>query len=230
MKRRKLLALAGLGIAVSCGVPMSQSTVLSTSQLALAEGKPMQLLTEFRISADHYLFFIYDTGVNPSPDSFYSDPDEKRSDLGSYRQGYITNGRTICFGTDAHLNDHWIEVYASTQVPAFGKAERVIALPLRIDSGRVAITNLLYLTEPMKQVDINPGVWTVYLLAFNLGTDRLFNRGIPRPESRSGKQLDQLTDDQLKANWEFERYQIILVPGFQTPVGVLHGTATVRGA
>jgi hypothetical protein len=53
MKRRKLLTLAGLGIVVSCGVPMSQSTVLSTvlstSQLALAEGKPMQLLTEFRI-------------------------------------------------------------------------------------------------------------------------------------------------------------------------------------
>lgn len=197
---------------------------------ALAEGKPMQLLTEFRIFADHYQFFVYDAGVDPCPESFYSDSDEERSDLGSYRHGYITNGSTICFGTDAHLNGHWIEVYTSTQVPNFGKAERVIALPLRIDSGRVAITNLLFLDEPIKQVDIRPGVWTIYLLAFNLGTDQLFNRRIPRPESRSGKQPDELTDVQLKANWEFERYQIILVPGFQTPIGVLHGTATARGA
>lgn len=185
----------------------------------------MQLLTEFRIFADHYQFFVYDAEIDPCPKSFYSDLDEHRSDLGSYRQGYITNGRTICFGTDAHLNVHWIEVYSSPQVPNLGRAERVIALPLKIDSGKVGITNLSYLNEPIKEVSLNSGVWTVYLLAFNLGSDQYWDRRVARSERKS----ETLSDEQLKTNWEFERYRIIFVPSFQTPIGVLRGTATVRG-
>jgi hypothetical protein len=123
-----------------------------------------------------------------------------------------------------------MEVYLANQPPNFGRAERVIALPLQVNSGKIAITTLNSDPKEQKKVAVQPGTWTVYLLAFNLGTDELFNQRIPRPESRSGKQPNEFTDDQLKANWEFERYQIILVPGFQTPIGVLHGTATVRGA
>lgn len=168
----------------------------------------MQLLTEFRIFADHYQFLVYDIGVDPCPESFYSDPDNDRSDIGSYRQGYLTNGKSICFGTTADLNDHWIEVYSSTQVPDFGQAEKVIALPLKIDSGGVGITNLLYL-EPIKEVSVNSGIWTVYLLAFNLGVDS-----------------EESSDEQLRANWEVERYRIVLVPDFRTPIGILYRTAT----
>lgn len=234
MKRRKLLTLAGLGVVVACGVPMAQSpgssTLLATSPSAKADGKPMQLLTEFRIFADHYQFFVYDSDAEYCPESFASEVDGKRTDIGSDRQGYITNGTTINFHTDAHLNVHWIEIYLANQPPKFGKAERVIALPLQVNSGKIAITTLNSDPKAPKKVAVRPGTWTVYLLAFNLGTDQLFNRRIPRPKSRSGKQPDELTDAQLKANWEFERYQIVLVPGFQTPIGVLHGTATVRGA
>lgn len=182
----------------------------------------MQLLTEFRIFADHYQFYVYDTEVEPSPESFCFEPDEHRSDLGSYRQGYLTNGETIFFGTDAHLNVHWIEVYSSPQVPDFGEAERVIALPLKVDSGKVGITNLLSMSEPIKIVFVEPGVWTVYLLAFNLGSDQFWDRRVVRPE----RNPEPLSDEQLKANWEYERYKIVLVPGFQTPIGVLRG---VRG-
>jgi hypothetical protein len=185
----------------------------------------MQLLTEFRIVADHYQFFVYDAGTDPCPESFYNDRDEHRSDIGSYLQGYITNGRTICFGTDAHLNIHWMEVYSSAQIPDFGQAERVIALPLKIDAGKVAIANLLYLDEPLKEILVDPGVWTVYLLAFNLGSDQYFDRRLKRTELSS----EELSDDEIKANWEFERYRIILVPDLQTPIGILRGTATVRG-
>ncbi|BAU13300.1 hypothetical protein LEP3755_38390 [Leptolyngbya sp. NIES-3755] len=226
MKRRKLLTLSGLGIATAWGVPMSQSAIQSKSlsfpQLSSAKDKSMQLLAEFRLFADHYQFFVYDAAVDPCPESFYSDPDEKRSDLGSYRQGFVTNGTTICFGTDAHLNDHWIEVFSSVQIPDFGQAERVIALPLKVDSGKVGITNLLYLRKPVKEVTIDAGIWTVYLLAFSLGSDEFHNRGIERPKLDS----DRLTDEQLRNNWEFERYRIVLVPGMQVPIGVLHGTAT----
>jgi hypothetical protein len=186
----------------------------------------MQLLTEFRIFADHYQFFVYDVGVDPCPESFYSDPEDNRSDIGSYRLGYLTNGRTICFGTEADSNDHWIEVYSSSQVPNFGRAERVIALPLKVDSGRIGITNLLYSYEPIQEVAVDSGVWTAYLLAFNIGSDKYWDQGTASLREDS----EVPSDEQLKANWEFERYQIILVPDFQTPIGVLHRTAMVGGA
>lgn len=227
MKRRKLLSMAGLGIAASGMVPISKSAIQSTSlvsasQPALDQNEPMRLLTEFRIFADHYQFFVYDVETEPLPESFFSDPDDYRSDIGSYRQGYITDGKTICFGTVAHLNDHWIEVYSSPQAPDFGQAERVIALPLKVASGRVGITDLLYLHEP-KEISINSGVWTVYLLAFNLGSDQYWHRRVARTE----RNPERLSDEQLRANWEFERYRIVLVPNFQTPIGVLYGSATV---
>ncbi|MBW4538017.1 MAG: hypothetical protein KME43_02605 [Myxacorys chilensis ATA2-1-KO14] len=219
MKRRKLLTLTGLGTTVFGLVSTSRSVALSTSlpttQLALAKNERMRLLTEFRIDADHYQFFVYDSGTDPCPESFYSEPDDNRSDLGSYGQGYITNGKTICFGTAAHLNNHWMEVYSSAQRPEFGQAEKVIALPLVIDSGNIGITSLLDLNEPMKKVAVNSGIWTVYLLAFNLGSDPEGDSEVP-------------SDEQLRADWKAERYKMVLVPGFQTPIGVLHGAGAKK--
>lgn len=235
MKRRKLLSLAGLSLISSSLVArlelaIQTASIVLTQQSVLAEEEPMQLLKEFRLFADHYQFLVYDAEADPLPESFYSDLDDERSDIGSYRQGYITNGRTICFGTVAHLNDHWIEVYASSQIPDFDQAERVIALPLNIDSGRVGITDLLYLNEPSEEILVDPGVWTIYFLAFNLGSDRLWERRVARPERRSERLSDELSDEQLRTNWEFERYRIVLVPGFQPPIGIIHGEATIEAA
>lgn len=169
----------------------------------------MKLLTEFRIFADHYQFFVYDSSADPCPESFYTEPDNQRSDLGSYQQGYITNGRTICFGTEAHLNNHWIEVYLSEQLPDLAEAQRVLALPLQVDSGKVAITNLLNLGEPISEIVVPSGQYTVYLFAFNLGVDeaREWERGDFVDDDR------QLSDEELKAELNFERYKIVLVSG-----------------
>jgi hypothetical protein len=150
-------------------------------------------------------------------ETFYTEPDDQRSDLGSYIQGYITNGSTICFGTDAHLNSHWIEVYLSQQVPDFGVAERVIVLPLQVDSGKVGITSLLELDEPLREVAVTPGQYSVYLLAFNLGID----------QATKWQQRD-FTDDSDppagendRGNVNFEWYQIILSPGQPDNIGVV---------
>lgn len=92
---------------------------------------------------------------------------------------------------------------------------------MKVDSGRVGITNLLDLNKPIEEVNINSGIWTVYLFAFNLGSDQSYDRRVERPKLDS----DELTDEQLKNNWEYERYRIVLVPGMQTPIGILRGTA-----
>ncbi|MBE9101286.1 hypothetical protein [Vacuolonema iberomarrocanum] len=100
-------------------------------------------------------------------------------------------------------------------------------MPLKIDSGRVGITNVLYLNEPSEEILVDPGVWTIYFLAFNLGSDQLWERRVARPERSSERLSDELSDEQLRANWEFECYQIVLVPGFQPPIGIVYGAATI---
>lgn len=234
MKRRDLIAGVGLGAAIAGTTAITQSTIhpspsLVTEQAVFAEAGGMKLMTEFRMFASYYQFYVHDGDSEYCPESFYTEPDDRRTDIGSYRQGYLTNGRTIHFGTDADLNVHWVEVYLADHSPDFGKTERVIGLPLQVNSGKIVISVLFSEPDPTTEVALKPGTWTVYLLAFNLGSDQLFERREPRSDGNSEKDSKVLSDEQLKANWEFERYQIILVPGMQTPIGVLHGTANRRG-
>jgi hypothetical protein len=193
------------------------------TSFALEKGEFMRLLKEFRISASYYQFFVHDSQADFNPESFSSVTDDQHCDVGSERQGYLTNGQTICFGTLAHLNVHWVEIFLSQQIPDFNKAERVIALPLQVNSGKVRVSVLFADRKPVAEILIPAGTWTVYLLAFNLGSDSLFLRGSPRPKAESVE--GELSDEQLKARLDYERYKLVLVPGMQPPIGVLKGAA-----
>lgn len=180
----------------------------------------MLLLSEFRINADSYQFFVHDSEAEPCPESFYSDPDEQRSDVGSYRQGYITNGKTICFITCAQLHQHWVEIYRSEQTPEFEQAERVIALPLQVQSGKVNISDLVN-KPPVSTIQVDSGQYTLYLLAFNLGIDEYWEW--EHSDCISDEHGKPLTDEQLKARHDFERYKLVFVPGNPQVLGVVYG-------
>ncbi|NJL10775.1 MAG: hypothetical protein HC908_13080 [Calothrix sp. SM1_7_51] len=155
-------------------------------------------------------------------ESFYSDSDEQRSDVGSYQQGYITNGKTICFVTSAQLHQHWVEIYHSEPVPEFEKAERVIALPLQVSSGKVSVSDLINLGKPpTNTIKLNSGQYTLYLLAFNLGIDEYWEW--ENSDSISDEHGKPLTDEELKARLDFERYKLVFVPGSPQVIGVVYG-------
>lgn len=105
----------------------------------------MKLLTEFRLYASYYQFYVHDSKVDTALDDF-GEPGDFLHMIGSHRQGYITNDEVVCFGTDAHLNVHWMQVYLANDPPDFDQAERVIALPLQLNSGKAVISGLF--SEP----------------------------------------------------------------------------------
>jgi hypothetical protein len=177
----------------------------------------MQLLSEFDLFADHYQFFVYDSESEMCPESFYEEPDDQRSDFGCYDWGFITNGTTINFGTFAHLNSHWIQCYLADQQPDFEQAERVIALPLQVDSGKIAISDLIS-EAPYTEITVMPGLHAVYCLAFNLEIDQ--------DEEAVGNKFEDptgLSESERRARFEAEYYQIVFVPGAPSEVGVVKG-------
>lgn len=142
--------------------------------------KSMKLLTEFRLYRSYYQFYVHDSKADIALDDF-GEPGDFLHMIGSHRQGYISNGEVICFGTDTHLNDHWMQVYLASTPPDFDQEERVIALPLQLNSGKAVISELFSEPAPKREIAVAPGTYTVYLLAFSLGSDQFFDRRIPRP-------------------------------------------------
>ena len=184
----------------------------------------MERLAGFRISADHYQFFIYDSEAEPCPEYFYEEPDEARTTgVGSYKQGYISDGRSICVCTCAHLNNHWIEVFRADEPPDAGESERTIVLPLEISSGQACFTQLVSF-ESDCTVELSPGTYNVYVLAFSLDRDRLND-----PTKPSDWVEHPLTDEELAARLDYEHYQVVFVShGAEIPAyGVIHGEPTL---
>ena len=187
----------------------------------------MERLAGFRISADHYQYFVYDSEAEPCPEFFYEEPDGAReTGVGSYEQGYVSDGLSICVCTSAHLNTHWIEVFRSDAQPDIGKSERIIVLPLEISSGRACFTQLVSF-EPDCTVHLSPGRYDVYVMAFSLDRDRLND-----PTKPSDWLEHPLTDEELAARTDYEHYQVVFVKSdVEAPAyGVIHGAPTMAEA
>ena len=185
----------------------------------------MEPLAAFRTFADHYTFTVADSEADPCPSAFLDTSEGPQPGvLGNFEVGYITDGRSILVGTCPHLNVDWIELFRSKRAPNFGTAQRVIALPLEVSSGRVDFSTL----EVDAKVFMTAGIYTVYSLGFSLGGDRMTDPAKPPNWAEQ-----ELTDEELAAHTDYEHYQIVFVPGRTTDgrVGVIHGApdiATVR--
>lgn len=182
----------------------------------------MEPLTALRIFADHYTFAVHDSEFEPCPQSFLDqDFHPQPGVLGSFSVGYITDGHSILFGTCAHLNSHWIELFFSEQVPDLDGAQRVIVLPLAVSSGEVLVSSL----EVDATIALAPGQYTAYFLGFSLGRDQ--SSEPPWPQ-----EIVEFTDAEYAARTDFEHYKIVFVPGDTTNgrVGVALGAADIAGA
>lgn len=175
----------------------------------------METLGTGRIFADSYQFYVYDDAYDP----FETLPEW---DEANSARGFIADTRAVCLGTRAHLNDHWVELFVSAQAPEVGEAERVLAFNLSIQGNALALMGPTDGDEDILRFEVSPGDYTLFVLAYNIGTDA-FSTG----ELEDQDDDDDLTDEELAARTDYERYRLILVPGHSAETGVVHGDANL---
>lgn len=162
----------------------------------------MRTLAAGRLFADHYQFQVHDAEANP----YAEDPGwtEHRA-----RLGYAHTATSVHVGTVAHLNDHWVTVHTADTPPPFRPHQRVVALNVSFPSGRGVVASL---GEPVLEFEVEPGPYVLYVVASNPGVDLM-----------SLDEEGELTDAEIEARTDLERYDLVLVPGHGTPEGVVHG-------
>jgi hypothetical protein len=155
------------------------------------------------IFADHYQFYVYD-----STERWWETVADWSDE--SLRRGYLSSGRSIHLGTVADLNNHWLEVYLSSNIPDLDECERALAFNFSITSGILSILGLA--DEEESKINVENGDYVLYILAFNLGVD-----------------CREMDDEKLEQMTDIEKYKIILVPGRINNEGVIKGDEFISG-
>jgi Competence protein J (ComJ) len=158
------------------------------------------LLSAARIFASHYQIVVCDDPWRPLAD------DENWTDEKTL-QGFAGASCFRMVGTEADLNDHWIELYASDQPPLLDEWQRVTCVPFLCTTGKVHVMSVIDQEAPVT-ADIPKGNYAVHVAGQNLGIDL-----------RSKGEKLRLTDEALAARKDLEWYRIFLVPGIPTRTG-----------
>lgn len=154
-----------------------------------------------RIFASHYQLVIC-----ADPTAF---TEETNWGGGDAERGFAGNERFRMVGTEADLNDHWVEVKVVEEPPELESWQRVTCVGLRCSSGRIHVMSVID-DEPPISLDLPQGDYSVFVAGCNLGVDQ-----------NSLGEEDELTDEQLAHRKDVEWYRIFIVPGTPTQVGRL---------
>ena len=153
----------------------------------------MQILAATRIFADNYQLVICDDVMAFTEESNWCEGDVDR--------GFSGNDRFRMVGTEADLNDHWVEVAYADEPPSLEPWQRVICLSLSCNTGEIHIMSLID-DEPSISLNLPKGDYSVFVAGCNMGIDQ-----------SSLDEDDELTDEQLAARKDLEWYRIFVVPG-----------------
>lgn len=157
----------------------------------------MQKIGGCRVFADHYQFFLLDSQADP-----FTDMPEWSED--AVKCGYVANEKVIHIKTYAHLNDHWVDVFLSDSPPPQKRADQALTVNLNINSGCLLIMSSIDQDEEIYSVKVPAGKYTVHVFIHNLGADKFTQDGINESED------DELSDDEIEARYDLERYEIVL--------------------
>lgn len=157
----------------------------------------MEKIGQCRVFANHYQFYLLDSNADPATDM------PKWTDAAT-ECGYVSNDQAIGVGTRAHLNDHWVELYFDDDAPDTSGYDRAFHVDLQIASGRLSVQGLADMEDEVYSVDVPNGKYRVHVLAANLGVDQFSTGEINEEDDQ------ELTDDELAARKDLERYVIVL--------------------
>jgi hypothetical protein len=159
-----------------------------------------QKLGAARLFASHYQIAICD-------DPARSITDEENWNDDKVKRGFAGGVSFRMIGTEADLNDHWVELVASDAPPKLDDWQRVTCVHFHSSSGKVHIMSVVD-DVPTISAEIDEGDYSVYVAGQNLGIDQL-----------SLGEEQNLTDAELAARRDLEWYRIFLVPGTPSRAG-----------
>jgi len=160
----------------------------------LAAERIMKNLGSSRIFASNYQLMITDSMCRVITDDMNWD-DEKAE------RGYAGDQHTILVGTEADLNDYWVDLYQTESKPNYDDYQRVFSLYFSSETGKVLVSSVID-NEPSIDAKIGKGDYTIYMAGKNLGVDQL-----------SLGDETELTDAEYKDRLDLERYSIFIVAG-----------------
>ena len=154
------------------------------------------LLGAARVFASHYQIVVCEDPARPISD------DENWNDE-KFSRGFAGSPTFRMVGTEADVNNHWVELVATSQPPSTDEWQRVTCVHFRSTSGKIHVMSVLdFDSEPPISAEIEPGDYAIYVAAQNLGIDQL-----------SLGEDHRLTDAEISARKDIEWYRLFLVPG-----------------
>jgi hypothetical protein len=147
-----------------------------------------------RLFASHYQIVVCD-------DPLRSVTEEENWAAAKTRQGFAGAPCFRMIGTEADLNDHWIELYTADEPPRLDDWQRVTCAHFQSSTGEVHIISVID-HVPVISADIAEGDYALYVAGQNLGVDQL----------RLGED-NRLSDAELAIRKDLEWYRLFLVPG-----------------
>jgi hypothetical protein len=153
-----------------------------------------QPLGAARVFASHYQLVVCDDPATTVGD------DENWSEE-KVARGFAGKPTFRMVGTEADLNDHWVELVRVDQPPSFDEWQRITCVHFRSTSGKVHVMSVID-ADPRISADIEPGDYAVYVAAQNIGIDQL-----------SLGEKPKLTDGEIAMRKDIEWYRLFLVAG-----------------
>jgi len=166
----------------------------------IGQDMSQKLLGAARLFASHYQIVICD-----DPRKIGSDFANWKDDKGN--RGFAGSPTFRSVGTEADLNDHWVELVLSDEPPDLEEWQRVTCVDFRSDSGAVSVMSVIDDVPPISAT-IGQGEYTAFVAAQNVGVDQL-----------SLAEEHELSDAELAARKDLEWYRIFLVAGKPQTVG-----------
>ncbi len=153
-----------------------------------------QLLGAARVFASHYQLVVCD-----DPAQIIGDDDNWNEEKSA--RGFAGTPTFRMVGTEAHLNDHWVELVAADGPPSSEEWPRITCVHFRSRSGQVHVRSVVD-NDPAISARIAPGDYAVYVGAQNPGID----------QSTLGEDFE-LSDAEIAKRKDIEWYRLFLVLG-----------------
>ena len=157
-------------------------------------GNSDRLLGAGRLFASHYQMVVCD-----DPSQAISDDENWNEER--FTRGFAGTPRFRMIGTEADLNDHWVELVATSQPPPSDDWQRITCVHFSSSSGKIHVMSVVD-DRPLISAEVEPGDYGVYVAAQNLGID-------PSSLGEAGS----LSDTEVSLRKDIEWYRLFVVPG-----------------